>query len=239
MSLIGLGIGIGFGGSRAPFSPVDVADLSAWYRGDLGITLVSGDVSVWADQSGTGDPNKDLQQVTAGNRPVYNTVDAGYNGKPTLGLATARCMISGFWAPGVVGTVFAVGEFLNAGTEGLWVFGTSGQLYLNAANDLRYFQGSDLIVTGEATLSAKHIYVVDRNGASSAVYQDGITALTTGAAGSGVPADLRIGAFNGTGTLPANGKIAEWISYTRILTTLERTQIMNYLGTRYGVTVTP
>lgn len=45
-------------------------DARNWYAADLGITTVSGKVSVWANQGSTGSAD-DLAQSTSGNRPTY------------------------------------------------------------------------------------------------------------------------------------------------------------------------
>ncbi len=57
----------GSGGGRY-FSPLDLPGMVDWHRADLGVTLVSGLVSAWADQSGNG---HHLTQPTAGNRLGY------------------------------------------------------------------------------------------------------------------------------------------------------------------------
>lgn len=50
--------------------PTEIDDLALWLRADLGVTEVSGRVSVWADQSGNG---RNATQGTAALRPVRVT----------------------------------------------------------------------------------------------------------------------------------------------------------------------
>lgn len=50
------------------FSPLDLAP-ALWLRGDLGVTLTSGNVSTWADQSGNA---RHFTQGTDANRPTYD-----------------------------------------------------------------------------------------------------------------------------------------------------------------------
>jgi hypothetical protein len=57
------------------------SSLLGWWRADMGITLVSGVVSAWADQSGNGNH---LVQSTANRRPAYSTAHADWNGRPAL-----------------------------------------------------------------------------------------------------------------------------------------------------------
>lgn len=47
--------------------PTEIDDLALWLRADLGVTIVSGRVSSWADQSGNG---RDATQATAALRPI-------------------------------------------------------------------------------------------------------------------------------------------------------------------------
>src|SRR5262245_16583890 len=59
--------------------PKSFSNCTLWLRGDLGVTLTSGKVSTWADQSGGG---FDLTQGTAGNRPTQ--VAAALGGKTVV-----------------------------------------------------------------------------------------------------------------------------------------------------------
>ena len=233
---------------RAPssaFAPTDIAGIDLWLRADLGITLNGGDVSAWADQSGTGDANKNAAQAVGASQPLYVASDAGYNGQPTIQFnGLTDFLFSAAWStpPTTVGSMFIVGE---CAIDTVRVFGCLhsiggiGELYNNGigSTDLHYYQGSDFAVVGEAALNAKHVYLVDRNGASTSVYQDAKTALTTGNGGSGACERVVIGSNALAASLPLDGKIAEWIMYTRILDATERGQVLDYLGARYGVTI--
>ena len=114
-----------------------------------------------------------------------------------------------------------------------------GELYANGAGstDLHYYQGSDISVSGEADITQKHVYAVDRNGAATKVYQDAKTAIHTGSAGTQALNRLILGANNTAGSLPLNGKIAEVISYNTVLSNADRGRVLDYLGARYGVTI--
>ena len=58
-----------------------------WYAADMGITTVSGKVSVWANQGTTGSAD-DLAQATAGNRPTYVASHTA-NSKPAVRFSPA------------------------------------------------------------------------------------------------------------------------------------------------------
>ena len=68
-----------FGRPFSQFLPSDLPGLRSWFMASEGVTLVSGDVSVWADQSGHGN---DAAQTMAGNRPLF--VADAFNGHPAL-----------------------------------------------------------------------------------------------------------------------------------------------------------
>lgn len=83
MPAIGNGIYVGraTGSSVPPTTPLTIlgAELLAWYRADLGITLNGSTVSAWADQSGNG---HHLTQGTATNQPLFEA--AGLGGQPSV-----------------------------------------------------------------------------------------------------------------------------------------------------------
>lgn len=76
--MLGLGLGLGFNSLLAPtFSPDQISQLKVWLKGDAGVTLVGGEVDVWADQSGNFN---NVSAPAAINRPTTST----QNGKNVL-----------------------------------------------------------------------------------------------------------------------------------------------------------
>ena len=229
-------------GGPPAFSPLQVTGLVLWLRADLGITTVSGKVSAWTDQSGTGDSNKDVTQGTAANRPTYNATDAGYNNQSTLTFdGTDDWMASGVWStvPTTTGTFFIVGEMGLAATQVMSCMhdtGGLGELYGNGGgvDDLQYYQGATLVAVGESGINSKSVFAVERNGASTKIYQNAKTAITTGNAGSGALQRLILGSNALAASLPLNGKIAEVLDYNVILSAGNRGLVMDYLGARYS-----
>ena len=96
-----LGLGLKQHALSAYPTPLQIfgANLLFWVYAGAGITIATG-VSGWADQSTTGDANKNLAQATAGKQPTFNASAAAYNNQPTLGLASASSqdLVSGAWA---------------------------------------------------------------------------------------------------------------------------------------------
>jgi len=74
---IGIGVGVEYTKLGETFTPASISDLKVWLKGDSGITLVGGEVDVWADQSGNGN---NVSAPAAIRRPTTSTK----NGKNTL-----------------------------------------------------------------------------------------------------------------------------------------------------------
>lgn len=70
--------------------PTSRAGLLAWWRSDLGITLNSGNVAMWADQSGNG---HNLSQATGSVQPAYNS-SGGPGGRPSITYGGAQTLIT-------------------------------------------------------------------------------------------------------------------------------------------------
>src|ERR1700722_7818186 len=66
------------------FLPTNIAGLQLWLRSDKGVSLSGGSVSAWADQSGTGDSNKNLIGAGGSASPTYNSSDSSYNNYPSI-----------------------------------------------------------------------------------------------------------------------------------------------------------
>jgi len=224
------------------FAPPMIPGCLLWLRGDLGITLNSGNVSSWADQSGLNDPNKNVTQATGSKQPAYNAVDGAYNGQATLSFTAASVSVlrSGTWsvAPAQPLTVVFVGE---GSTATQYMFdGINGAAFNNlacflaSANRMELDAGAGLAVNtgiyaGQQCLAAVF------NGATSSLYQNNSrTPTISGNAGSTAITGMAVGG-DGPGTADSlNGKIAEFIMYSQVLTTPQLNQLFVYLSNRYA-----
>ncbi len=250
--MIGLNVALDVGGGFG-FSPTTISGLE--YDGNPAYVLdASGNaitvdqtaVKTLVDQSGTGDANKNAAQATVASQPKWNKSDAGYNGQPTLSLvkASTQFLASGLWStpPATQGTIFWVGNADNtASVQVLFCLndsGTAGEAYQNTSNNLQFYQGSILNDPTAVDMSAKHVFAFDRNTSTNgAIYVDAVTAKATGASGTVSLARIIIGANSLTGAGPLNGKFARCLSYNRVLSTAERTKVMQYLGGLFGITI--
>jgi len=231
-------------GSGPAFLPSKLSGLVLWLRADMGITIAGSGVSQWNDQSGTGDANKHNVQGTDANRPTYNTSDAGYNGKPTLqGTGTQFLTATGNWAvaPPRPATIFVVGNgegganncvFFSDASVSQYQFWESG--LSNSPNTVAMSLNATLFTPAITNTALKHIYAIDLNGAATKIFQDSLTAAVTGNAGT--TGGLRVDACGGSGS-SFGGKQAEIIIYNTRLSATDFASVMNYLASRYAVTL--
>lgn len=241
------------------FTPKSLAPV-AWYRADLGITLNGTTVSAWADQSGNG---YNLAQATAANQPTYEA--AGFNSQPSVKFdGTNDVLVSGNVDLSATNKVsaFIVWQFtVAAGTYG-YLFGTDtsystvffslgagsvsaptvGNVFLvDTKGNVGIAQCAN--VTTSAYDQNKHYGVAscDRSLTTNeaGLYLDG-TQITNAAANNANNTNnfgnrpLAIGSA-WAGTLPANGRIAEYALFNKILTSDQLTDLKNYAKARYSL----
>lgn len=242
-------LGLGGGFARSPrilngvTSPLYVPGCVAWYRADLGVTTSTG-VSAWADQSGSGDSNRNLVQATSTKQPTRNASDAAYNNQATLSFSTGGPTPQSLASPGAwsssytTRTICLVGNFDGLGSAEFMVDGLTDSSNViwndSGANAVDMYAGTNI---GGGTYSSSPLIVIAVfNGASSAIYSSSTGSLATGNCGAGVMAALTVGCNVG-GTAGLNGKIAEVFAYDSALTTTQIAVILRYLGARYGLPI--
>jgi hypothetical protein len=231
-------------GGGISFDPRNISGLVAWYRSDLGITLNGGNVSGWADQSGTGDTNKNLAQGTAANQPVYTAANGSYNNKPSLDFDAANdALASGTWSVALAqpATRLIVGHGANDGTNNYFLDSiTATQMAVIADSSARtqLFDGTILADASAAPSTPQVILVVD-NGASSAIYRNALTVRASGNAGAQGATGITVGNFEAGGAFALTGSITEVAIWSRVLTTSEINRVLGYAGARYGTTIGP
>lgn len=88
----------------------------AWHvQADAGITLAQNNqVSAWADQSGSGDPNKNASQATSALQPYFLPALASFGGRAVVNFPSASSgnslLVTGAWVTPIAGdrTIFMV-----------------------------------------------------------------------------------------------------------------------------------
>lgn len=216
--------------------PKSIQGITGWWRSDLGITTVTGNVSQWLDQSGAGHT---ISQATGANRPVYNASDAAFGGQPSLSFAGSQWLTTAapvsFSQPN---TILMAASAQNPASANTFLESNSdGSAARNdifkrvTVNDFAIFAGS-ILPFGTASDANPHAIAGVYNGASSSISVDSSAAPVTGASGAEAWNMVQIGAIGGTSGF--TGSCAEVASWNRVLTTQEIALVFGYFGTRYG-----
>lgn len=217
------------------FLPLDnEPQIELWLRADLGLTLSGLSVTQWNDQSGIGDPNRNM--ITGGYNPTWNAVDPAYNNQSTITLSSAptRFYSAANYAVPVPPpwTVFFVGNDDGTTTSEI-IFGElSGSVYYCTGSETHY-SVNGVFSSTKVRSSNPSIFVVEVNGTSSTLAISENVPEASGAIG---------GTFSLTQPMigyssPLIGKVAEVRVYSGLLSQAQKDNVMNYLGTRYGITI--
>ncbi len=226
------------------FSIGSIPGLLLWLDANKGITLSSGFVTAWADQSGAGDPGRNAQQPTPSNLPGYNAADPSYNGQATLSMLSNQWMVTGAWstAPAQPLTVVVVGEQQAGGTHQQFLTDSISAasemaLYVpGGGGSIDLYAGAVTGASGQPT-NSPGIFLAEYNGASSAVYHNNpTTPLATGNAGTNGITGLTIGAGAGAPiTTTSLGKFATVLVVQGLLSPGTKAQLFQSLQSRYGL----
>lgn len=236
--------------SSVPTLPV-IPNLVFWVRADLGITTVAGNkVSNWNDQSLIGDVNHNLAQSIDAQRPVLVASDSGYNNQSTVSFTRASntYIQSPTWNTPVSQpcTYYAVAnsDGANVYYEDVFDGDTNGnRMQLSYVSALWGMAagGSGLSTSTNGT-SAPAVFCCVFNGPSSSkLYVSSATdSPLSGQPPVSTSSMMVLGsAKNADSGVSLQGRIAEVLTYSGAHSTLQRSQVMAYLGARYGITIGP
>jgi hypothetical protein len=250
------------GPDTKPFKPSDLSGMTLWLRASLGITLVGGHVSYWADQS----PAVNDYQWGGGNPQV--TIGAGINGHTTTewdGTGnTAFGQVNGAqtWQGmfGVAGfTIFYAWKYTGAdvvhesfdtpcvfsplpAADYYWSFG-GGIDPGNAANDFgsidNYNPAVFTEVNGPSGAKGQPHYLVETYDGVNAVtlYQDTAAPVTAniGVQFSMAGFTTQVGSGGLTLSQRMKGSLGELGIYNRKLNAGEIGQLKNWLHQQWGI----
>ena len=207
------------------FSPLSLGP-TIWLDGGKGISLNGGAVSAWADQSGNGN---NFTQANPLLQPLYIPSESRMNGKPGVGFSVSENALSTLNSI-TIKTFFAVAvypsgpNFSDYSTiigDGPLSFIFRGEI--STANwrpgDAPGNRWRDGTLTDNAGLPGPHVYEAEITAA--------ITAIT-----------WVIGDDPFSAGRIWSDTICEIIAYAGALTTSQRQQVRQYLGTKYRITVT-
>lgn len=224
------------------FAPNSLSGLHMWLRRDGLSGLNDGDaIATWSDSSGNGN---NATQATAGNKPTYKTNIV--NGFPVVRFASSSAKY--FSLPSfsslTQGEIFIVVKIVadpppDDAHSGLWNMSTDT---LNT----HYPWGGDSTIydawgttarktVGNPTplLTSWRVYNVYSASASWAAQLDNATLATTGTNTVGFPASPTLG--KSLGAFYLDGDVAEVVMYNAKLSTTNRTNVYNYLKSRFGL----
>jgi hypothetical protein len=226
------------------FLPPQITGNVLWLRADLGITLNGSLVSAWADQSGTGDSNKNCTQATAGNQPTFTAASASYNNQPAVTFSrTGDNLASGAWATGLAQpcTFMAVGNTTNAGASDYFFGAASGnrlELFDSLGASVTLYAGAAAPAAGVGTLNTASVCFAVFNGASATISVRTNTPQATGNCAADSPLqNIMVGNLGASGTQSLSGPLCELAAWSRVLTAAEIATLAGYVTSRYGIAV--
>jgi hypothetical protein len=233
--------------AAAAFSPLDISGCVLWLEADTLVGYSNGDpVGLWEDASGvSGDASS-----SGSARPAY--IASGYGGMPGLNFTTAANLSGTMTVTGSVMTVVLVGEVSSAGHPESRMFSVAA----TGGNDITSndgaifggrFYGSTLYARRNnnnlASVSASYItpYVISTrfNGSTCEMFLNGAAGSSASSSGAFTIGKYAVGANAGNlvdGWMA--GKIYAVLAYDESLSNTDREAIEDYLGDKYGITIT-
>jgi len=238
------------------FNPKQIANITAWWDASDAstVTLNATTVSEWRDKTGNG---RHLEQGTALNQPTYAAADLG--GKATVRLGSTitqrmNCKVGGSTdvLMDVLGndtsqliTIFAV---MKAGGDNIAnkcigeCDSPSGFGWYHRLSSTSFFDAGDAATArvsgalGPGIITGGALYVGRRSGGQVDQFVNG--ALIAGSR-SDATGTLRTASnvFCIRGSTATTVAYAEIITYSRALSTAERTAVQSYLGKKWGLTI--
>lgn len=226
----GLGIGVPQPAPSA-FVPPHLSGCVLWLRADMGITLVSGAVSAWADQSGSGNH---VTQGTAGSRPAYAS-NGGPNDAPYVQFdGTDDHLHAAAFALDQPTEIFVVATPSPSRGAGAILDGEANgsMLVRSNINAIVIDAGTELAAAGvDVQLWGRFRCLFD--GVASEA-QVGDAAAVTGDAGAADGDGLYVGTDGGNAAR-GDPLIAEIVIFNRELSAAERSLVNQYLKGRYAL----
>ena len=230
MPVIGVGVGIPFrkvSGESYP-SVLDDGNTVGWYDYLLGITKSSNRVSGWADQSGSGE---DFAQADGGKQPLLQSTGILFNGSDEV-MATV-----GF-TPTLEQplTVYMVAKQVSWTQNDYFYSGLGvsfGLVQYSAANEILGYAG--LVGTDESwALDSFGVITNIYHGAFSSIQVNDGTIVTSNVGGND-PGGLVLGASNTQAAGFINCEIKALIVRKISDSEANRTEIREYLNSKYGL----
>lgn len=218
------------------FNPATDSDVKAWYKASSLSLSDNAGVNAWADSTANGN---DLA-VSGNSIAVFRTsVYGAYSAVATtnMGSSGASSLQRATWAGGSVSQPFTVCAVLiatnNAEYDSYWAAGSADSVLLYLGSPATYFRMyAGTLLSGPAFSTTIHTWVCVYNGASSAMYQDGVS-VASGDAGTSAMNGVHLFS-NQPHTSFGEMFLFEWFFIARDATS-DVAAINTYLKTAYGI----
>jgi hypothetical protein len=236
------------------FNPTRLSGLLLWLdASDASTVTLDTGVSEWRDKSGTG---KKMTQDTGGNQPDYLT--DGIGGKPALGFTgSSSHFMRGAFSHSFTGISFYVVARIES------TIATAGRIFSMAVSG----QTNDFSGTGHLSASLRflsnesvgsyndggsraeravtyatpfiHNLTISGTTLTNRVNNGTAATYTRSGSWSATMANMMLSSQTSSGSAAGfmTGRIAEVIVYSREVTADERSKVHQYLGKKYGITV--
>lgn len=213
---------------------------------ELWLSDTGASAATWPDLSGNG---RDATQGTAGKQPAI--IAAELNGHQVRRCDGGDRLTGSMPITGTTGTAFAVGK-MNTATAGygrlLSIANIDGQVDYNTAGQCAWIirnSSNNGMVSYRAGSLSSHPVTLDTwfvcssvfDGTNNTLYIDGQTTGAVGSTGTFTSQFFAIGGHTTEGDF-WTGDIAEVIVYDTALSTGDREDVEDYLGAKYGISIT-
>jgi hypothetical protein len=234
---IGIGFDISSGGA-APFTPDSISGLEVWLESDFGTSTTTPDAAVSSWNSKTP-ATVNFTQGTGANQPLFKSNI--FNGKAALLFDGSNDNLAGTVAANTPHTIFMVLKW-NSVVNASRAFGYTAESSLctiSGAYSWFSTEGGGISTIGGTTTNAAIITLKIASAASMSSYLNGGAAAATFDPHNLVTTatSINIGTEDSASN-PANVYVAAFLRYTSALSSANQTLVQNYLGSKYGITVT-
>lgn len=214
------------------------------------------EVTSWADQSGSGDPNRNVAP-TGTDKPALVAADALYNGQSTVGTFNkagvandCRLRSLGTWSATFSAfTIIVVGHATGGGVNRYFTHEQNSD-YISIVGNVgssvvRAYSGTATVfLQSGPTPTTPRFMIAEYNGASSKLFVDSFSAPSaTGTLDASTlgNAPVYLGSYPSSATTYGVDAIAEVIAYASLFSTwpvADQRTLGAYLNSRYGRSVT-
>jgi PKD repeat protein len=226
---------------------IPTTTLQAWYKAPVGaspsnLTLVSGAISQWNDDSGNG---YNLAQGTAANRPTYSATEITspdgtvYGGGTFDGTNDFLSNVAAGFTRGTTSTMFMLFRQITIASGSRIVFGSQsgGQSISTLANNPQFRMNSGGNIDTLIAYPLANYFVVKfqySNAGNASIKINDLIARALSNTGATTDVGIVIGG-NISGTAQSNITFVEGAIYSTALSAPNETSILNYFASKFGL----